>query len=179
MSNLPEARLAHVGLYVDDLEKCVDWYKKMLGVVETDRGEFRGATLVFTSMSADEHHQVVLISPKPPGVTGSSINQLSFRVKSLADVQAYYRHAKALGANIQRCTNHGNAWSVYIFDPEGNRVEFYTPTPWYVGQPFGETLDLDATEAEIHAVTEKMVKSDPSCVPMAEWSKRTQARLGA
>lgn len=29
--------------------------------------------------------------------------------------------------------NHGNAWSIYFADPEGNRIELYTPSPWYVG----------------------------------------------
>lgn len=176
---LPQAKLAHVGLYVDDIEVCVAWYKKMLGLIETDRGPFRGGTLVFMSRSSDEHHQVVLMGPKPQGVSGSSINQLSFRVDDLEDVRAFYRHLKASGANIQRCTNHGNAWSVYFFDPEGNRCEVYTPSPWYVAQPFAEEVDLEASAAEIRAKTEAMVKTYPTCVEMTQWSARMKEKLAA
>lgn len=175
--SLPHAKLAHVGLYVDDVDACVNWYKRMLGLVETDRGPFRGGTLVFLSRSSEEHHQVVLMSPKPQGVTGSSINQLSFRVDDLDEVRTFYRHLKAQGANIQRCTNHGNAWSVYFFDPEGNRCEVYTPSPWYVAQPFGEELDLDASAADIRAKTEAMVKTYPTYVEMSKWSEGMREKL--
>ena len=41
--------------------------------------------------------------------------------------------------------NHGNAWSVYFRDPEGNRIEIFCDTEWYIEQPCVE--DLDSVDA--------------------------------
>ena len=38
--------------------------------------------------------------------------------------------------------DHGNAWSLYFRDPEGNRLEVFCDTQWYVEQPCLEDLDL-------------------------------------
>jgi catechol 2,3-dioxygenase len=62
--------------------------------------------------------------------------------------------------------NHGNAWSIYFADPEGNRVELYCSSPWHVSQPFGEPLDLTESAAAIRAKTESMVKQDR---PASRW----------
>ena len=53
-------------------------------------------------------------------------------------------HRRALdnGATDMRVTSHGNAWSCYFKDPEGNTVEAYLDTPFHVPQPHGEPLDL-------------------------------------
>jgi catechol 2,3-dioxygenase len=59
---------------------------------------------------------------------------------------------------------------MYFSDPEGNRMEVYLPSPWYVAQPFGEPLDLTQPAEKILATTEAMVRQDPTCRPMTEWS---------
>jgi catechol-2,3-dioxygenase len=46
--------------------------------------------------------------------------------------------------------SHGNAWSVYLNDPEGNYLEFFVDTDWHVQQPFYIPLELDKkTDGEI------------------------------
>ena len=72
--------------------------------------------------------------------------------------------------------NHGNAWSVYYFDPEGNRVEVYLDTPYYVNQPYGTPLDLSKDHATLLAETLAMVKDDPSYMPLDEWQARFRRR---
>ena len=70
-----------------------------------------------------------------------------------------------------RGLNHGNALSIYCLDPEDNTVEVYLDTPWYVSQPHGDPLDLDQDDAAIWADTERIVRTDPSFMPVAEWSR--------
>ena len=85
-------------------------------------------------------------------------------------MRQYYPFLVKEGVKKLDPRNHGNAWSIYFSDPEGNRMEIYTPSPWYVAQPFGEPLDLTQPAEAIHAKTEAMVQKDPSWRPMAEWS---------
>ena len=80
-----------------------------------------------------------------------------------------------------RC--HGNAWSVYFSDPEGNRIEMFCDTPWYVPQPLGYEIDLDKSEDELYRETEAMCRAKPGFKPMEEWraeiSKKIAAKLEA
>ena len=75
--------------------------------------------------------------------------------------------------------NHGNAWSVYFPDPEGNRIELYCVTPWHVQQPFAEKFDLDAPLEEIRARTLALIQADPSHCPRPEWISTMRTKLGA
>jgi catechol-2,3-dioxygenase len=72
---------------------------------------------------------------------------------------------------------HGNAWSIYFADPEGNRVELYCSSPWYVGQPFGESFDPTEPAEVIRSKTEVMVKQDPTWQPMDVWVTDMKAKL--
>ena len=75
--------------------------------------------------------------------------------------------------------SHGNASSFYFSDPEGNRLEFYTPSPWYVTQPCGEPVDFSRPTAELLAETEAQVRRNPSFQPIAQWSSALGQRLHA
>jgi catechol 2,3-dioxygenase len=74
---------------------------------------------------------------------------------------------------------HGNAWSIYFRDPEGNRIEVFADTPWHVTQPVREPIDLDRSEAEILAETEAFCRGRPGFRPMAEWQQVVADRLAA
>ncbi len=76
------------------------------------------------------------------------------------------------GAQQMRCMNHGNALSIYFADLEGNTVEVYLDTPWYVPQPHGDPLDLGKPDEEIWAETEAICRADPGFVPVATWQAR-------
>jgi hypothetical protein len=111
----------------------------------------------------DEHQ--LAIASLPEDATFSTINQVSFRVGSLDDLKRYHGWLKDERVKDLETRDHGNAWSIYFSDPEGNRMEIYCPTPWYVSQPFGEPLDLTAPSETILAKTEAMVRQDPTSRP--------------
>lgn len=49
MTRLPNAQLTHMGLYVHDLDKMVEFYNGLLGLVVADAGEFQGRELAFSA----------------------------------------------------------------------------------------------------------------------------------
>ena len=82
------------------------------------------------------------------------------------------QQALARGATQMRGLNHGNALSIYFADPEGNTVEVYVDTPFYVAQPHGDPLDLEKSDAEILAETEAICRADPTFMPLDQWKAR-------
>jgi hypothetical protein len=67
----------------------------------------------------------------------------------LGDLREVHKRALALGATEMRPVSHGNAWSIYFKDPEGNTVEAYLDTPFHVPQPHGKPLDLAKSDEQI------------------------------
>lgn len=171
--------LTHAAIHVWDLPRMARFYETVLGLVRTDEGRARSAPLdfIFFTNDSNEHHQFVLVTGRPQDAKFSVVNQLSFLVGSLAQVREVYRKAVAFGARINRCVSHGNAWSAYIQDPEGNQVEVYAHTPWYVPQPHGDPLDLEKSDEEIYRDTEATCRLDPAFCTREEWVRRTANRL--
>ncbi len=173
------AVLSHFGIHVTDLDRMVDFYTRVLGLLVTDRGALRdGPTLTFLSRDPDQHHQLVLVTGRPPGAGYNVVNQISFKVPTLADLKAMYARTRKEGITEFRIVTHGNAWSVYFADPEGNRVELFVDTPWHTPQPFAEPFDIEAPVEAILAQTEALCRSRPGFVSRAEWRKRQVERMG-
>ncbi|GHF49561.1 VOC family protein [Seohaeicola zhoushanensis] len=169
---------SHVGIFVKDIEPMAEFYQKVLGLVVTDRGDLPGRTLVFMSGDAREHHQVVLATGRTGDLNDKVVNQISFRVETLEELQAHYRRiSKVGGASDFRAVNHGNAWTLYFRDPELNRIEIFTDAPWYIAQPCAEPLDLDKSAEEIRAETRKLCEDDPTFVPIEVWRERIAKKI--
>jgi catechol 2,3-dioxygenase len=177
-------RLAHLGIFCKDLDAMVEFYCREFGMVVTDSGlgksgkagtRRRGA---FLSADPEEHHQLALIEGRAPE-TPPTTAQISFVVPSLAQLRSFWRHVEETGIPVEVVKNHGNAWSVYIDDPDGNMIEVYAHAPWYVQQPLGEPLDLTDSEEEIMRQTEALVAQDPAACPREEWQASMRERLAA
>jgi catechol 2,3-dioxygenase len=167
---------SHFGIFVTDVERMVAFYKEVFGLTETDRGvgrTFRN-TLVFLSASPDQHHQLVLASGRPPEATFSTVMQISLVVPSIQHLRDIQVSAQERGATRLLPLNHGNALSLYFGDPEGNTVETYVDTPFYVSQPFGDPLDLSKDDATLLRETEAICRRDPSFMPIDQWQQRFQ-----
>jgi len=177
--NAIRARLAHMGIFVRDREKMVNFYTEVLGLMVTDQGPGRAPGMHLTFMSADpgEHHQVVLVTGRPEDNGFNPINQVSFLVESLAQLREVHERALARGATDMRLVNHGNAWSIYFRDPEGNTLEAYLHTPFHVPQPHGEKLDLSMSDDEILHATEAACASDPGFMPRTAFVESVAARM--
>jgi catechol 2,3-dioxygenase len=160
-------QLSHVGIYVADSESMIRFYQEVLSLTVTDRGLSSSAKqpITFMSSTPDQHHQVVLVQGRAKDAP-STINQLSFKVASLAELREVAAKVTARGIKLRQ-TSHGNAWSVYFPDPEGNQVEIYLDTPWHVAQPHGDPMDFSLSDEAIYAQTEAKVRADPTFKPRA------------
>ena len=170
--------LSHVGIYVTDLPRMVDFYSGFLGFAVSDRGPAtNGGEIVFMTRDPREHHQLVLASGRPADLSFNIVNQLSFRVDSLETLRELERgiareHATALGT-----VTHGNALSVYLHDPEKNRVELLIDTPWYVPQPCRIPVDFSLPDDALWAVVEKHVRALPGFRTRAAWSAEIEQKI--
>ncbi len=186
-ANRPPANLmfSHMGLSVKDIPTMEDFYTRVLGFTVTDRGRAGGMQLVFLSRDPLDHHQIVLASGRPaelPGNTdnpqfGPSINQISFKMGSLADLRDMLERIEAEGGESLFPANHGVAWSIYAHDPEGNNLEFFVDTEWYITQPFLIPLDFAKTDDEIVALTRTMCESSEGFEAFGEWRRKVAARM--
>ena len=135
MSQEVSPRLSHVGIYVTDLPKMSDFYTNVLGFVVSDAAP--DGRITFLSRNPSDHHQVVLVPGRKTELETPMMQQISFNVGTLGNVQRAFRKVRDAGCQGLRPVSHGNAWSIYFHDPEGNRIEMFCDTPWYVSQPCG------------------------------------------
>lgn len=173
-------QLTHAGIYVDDIKTMRDFYVGVIGLIETDRGH--GFTFdndfVFMSANPTIHHQLILATGRKERARASTVNQLSFKVSSLAELRAMERRVRDYGISAIRPVSHGNAWSIYFDDPEGNGVEIYLDTPFHTAQPHADKLDLSKSDEEIVRWTEEVCAKDPTFTKVETWNARMRDALG-
>jgi len=178
-------KFSHMGLSVKDLPAMEAFYTKVLGFTVTDRGHAGGMQLVFLSRDPLDHHQIVLATGRPaelPGNTanpqfGPSINQISFKLGGLSDLRDIQKRLAASGGDSIFPANHGIAWSIYAHDPEGNNLEFFVDTDWYITQPFLIPLDLTQNDDEIFELTKKMCEESEGFEPYTQWRARIAQKM--
>lgn len=175
MDQAPRMAFSHIGLYVADISTMVSFYTGVLGFSITDQAQIRGANVVFLSRNPDEHHQIVLVPGRSPQ-SPSTVNQISFRVVSLPELRRLHTQFVILKVPGLNPTNHGGSWSVYFLDPEGNRIELFAQTPWYM-PPVSVPLDFALSDDEIYMITQAMVQATPGSMKREEWRSRLQERL--
>ena len=170
----PSIALSHFELYVNDVACMEDFYTRYLGFVVTDRGA-GPAGMVFMSRNPAEHHQLVL-NPRPlESTTESPIDHISFRVDSLAHLRRFHESLTTSPARLQT-VSHGTSWSVYFRDPENNRLELFTDTPWHVDQPCRFEIDFQLPDQSLIEFTCASIKDLPGFENVSNW-RSTHAQL--
>jgi catechol 2,3-dioxygenase-like lactoylglutathione lyase family enzyme len=131
--------LGHFGIAVNDIDKMVDFYTRVLGFTVTDGGGGPGRGVFLSARPEAEHHELVL------GFSDNRTNaqRVSLTVASLADLNALYGAIKAEGCTIERTVNRGVSVACLFRDPEDNALEIYWPTGIDYPQPFDVDVELD------------------------------------
>ncbi len=172
-THFPNIRLSHFELYVVDVAIMENFYTQNLGFVVTDRGEGDNA-MVFLSRNPEEHHQLVL-NPRPGSQPiESPVDHISFRVDAIGDLRVFHK-ALLTSSTVLQTVSHGTTWSIYFRDPEGNRIELFTDTPWHVNQPCRFELNFDLSDKRLVEFTEYKIKSLPGFRNVDEW-RETHAK---
>jgi len=176
--NRPALSFSHFGFFVRDLERMADFYSRVLGFTISDRGDLGKTKLVFLTRDPREHHQIVLASGRPEDLPFNSINQISFRMENFAGLREMYRVIQSeKGVSEIAPVSHGNALSVYFRDPEGNRVELFIDTPWYVEQPLRIPMDMSLPDDALWKWAEKSARELPGYKPVEQWRSDMAKRI--
>jgi catechol 2,3-dioxygenase-like lactoylglutathione lyase family enzyme len=175
----PALSFSHVGFFVRDIERMADFYTRVLGFAVSDRGQLGNTQFVFLTRDVREHHQIVMASGRPDHLAFNAINQISFRMGGFAGLREMYRAVQAeTGVTEIAPVSHGNALSVYFRDPEGNRIELFVDTPWYVEQPLRIPMDMSLPDAELWQWAHDTARKLPGYRPVEEWRSDLAARIG-
>lgn len=180
-----QLRWSHVFLHVRDMAAMIAFYTDVLGFEVTDRGDPGGRAVAFLSQVPTDHHQIAFLGPAPSEsgtdegtLPNTRVGHFAFRVNALAEVQALHRRLQAdVRVTAVNPITHGNAWSLYFADPEGNGIEVFCDTPWHVPQPQGGTWDPAASEADIHAATAADFENAPGFGPIADYYAKRKSQL--
>ncbi|MSP36988.1 MAG: glyoxalase [Deltaproteobacteria bacterium] len=136
--------LSHIVLYVNDLDKMVNFYTEVLGLVKYRVNA--GRMVFLTSDPSKEDHELALTT----GREGQAklIAHIAWKVDKPSEVKEFYDKFKAQGVPIDHCVSHaytefGNTVSCYFLDPEGNRIEVYALVAERDDARINRKLDLD------------------------------------
>ena len=148
--SIPVARLNHAVLYVRDLDRSADFYKRVFGFEEI--GRIRSLMAFLRAARSANHHDLGLMAvgsdaPRPPrGSTG--LYHLAWEVPRIEDLASAARVLSEAGA-LGGASDHGATKSLYGQDPDGNEFEIMWLVPrseWgrYENEAAVKPLDLDA-----------------------------------
>ena len=123
----PRIRRTHLALYVKDPFVSVDWYKDILNMQETARGD----RWVFLSFGT-KHHDIALIKADPgDAAPPAGINMQHYGLEIEGDFDEFRRlHGMLLRKNVPivKTTDHKVGFGLYFTDPDGHRFEFFHET---------------------------------------------------
>ena len=177
-----QLRWSHAFVHVQSMERMLGFYTDVLGFEVTDRGDLGGKSVAFLSQVETDHHQLAFMESGggEDAPTRNRVAHFAFRVESLEEVQALHGRLRAdeRTANVSPVT-HGNAWSLYFADPEGNGIEVFCDSPWHVRQPQGGAWDPAASEGEIHAATRAAFENTAGFGPIDDYYRERRAHLAA
>lgn len=178
----PRLTLGHTTLAVRDLDAAVAFYGGVLGFHVTNRGAPAPGLddMVFLSQDPSAHHQIVLVRDEAPAAPGFLLaDHLAFRTGSLDELRTVAHRLEAAEVEGVIPVSHGNSWSLYFPDPEGNGIEVFVDTPFHVAQPYADALDLSLSDDELLADTRAKVESQPEFQPFDDWRAALATQLAA
>jgi catechol 2,3-dioxygenase len=133
-------RLGHANLWVEDLKRSEAFYQQVAGLTV----EFWEPDLVATFLgTGNTPHDLGMIETTkgearygrngllqiPQGVGVSvGLGHLAWELRNEVELVEAYRRAMARGVPTDMTVDHQVAHSVYLYDPEGNYMEYYCDT---------------------------------------------------
>ena len=152
--------LGHVGIFVNDLMKPRDFYTRVMGLKIADEDLEQRGMVFLSAHPEEEHHEFVIMKGRVSDSNTRVVQQLSFKVDTLAELKEFHTVFKAEeDVTIQRTVSHGNAFGMYAFDPEGNTIEVYYKTGFDVPQPHGDAVNLDDSEEALLDIARAAIPS--------------------
>jgi catechol 2,3-dioxygenase len=133
-------RLAHVNLWVENIERSERFYRDNCGL----QVEFTEPDILATFMGVGHtQHDIGMMKTtdgvdrlgrdgavQVPGTVGKTpgLNHIAWELQSEAALIAAYRNMTSRGVKHDAAMDHQIAHSIYLFDPDGNYNEMYSDT---------------------------------------------------
>lgn len=146
MPEIPVARLNHAVLYVRELDRSADFYRRAFGFEEIGR---EGPMAFFRAAGSENHHDLALLgvganAAQPPrGAVG--LYHLAWEVPTIEDLAAAASVLTELNA-LTGMSDHGATKSLYGKDPDGIEFEVMWLVPreqWGEYERRGVVMPLD------------------------------------
>lgn len=135
--NEPKKAINHIVFNVHDLDEAVKFYTEVVGMKLIRR--FDDRKMAFVSFG-EHHHDIGLFqvggTPEPDR-QWHGFNHLAMEYEGGPEIlEQLHQRLADKGAKIDNIEGHnaGRHKSVYFFDPDGNRLEFYWENPDWVQQ---------------------------------------------
>ncbi len=144
------ADLSHIVLRTTDVEACVDFYGKLLGM-RVQGGDGKSAA----ALSHDgEHHRLLLMGVAPADVdpAGPGVEHIAFKMRGMPELLGNYKRVKELGIEPALRIHHGGTLSMYYLDPAGVQIELF--------------IDIYPTDISIEAMNSPEFAKNPIGVPV-------------
>ncbi len=126
----PDTKIGHIHLTVSDLDRSLKFYRDLLGFEVT---QYYGNNAVFLS-AGGYHHHIGLNTwagkgapSSPPGHTG--LYHFAILYPNRKELARIIKRLYEVNYKIEGASDHGVSESIYITDPDGNRIELYTDRP--------------------------------------------------
>lgn len=121
-------KLLHTRYRVADLDKTVEFYRDVLGLVETRRHSSpRGSKLVFfKAPESEEEIEICQFDKSGPVEVGHDLTHLAFEVP---DLEAFAKYAESKGYPLSDGPTQTSSGSMigFIDAPEGYEIELIQP----------------------------------------------------
>jgi catechol 2,3-dioxygenase-like lactoylglutathione lyase family enzyme len=135
-SSIIRPTLHHFGVATSHLERMVEWYSKVLGMVtiystsnalESEAGESPG--LAFVSNDKANHRLAIISLPQLKDDADKKghvkLQHVAFEYATIDDLLNSYTRIKELGIEPVLTTDHGVSTAFYYKDPDGNTIELF------------------------------------------------------
>lgn len=145
-------RLGHVNLFVENIDRSVDFYRKIIGLgIAWRRTNMRTG---FHS-NGNSHHDIGLIDLHGPlgEAETPTLNHLAFEIETQLDLVDGYRRALSTGFGFTAMYDHEISHSLYYKDTEGELIEIYADT------------DIDWQERLVNPIKPSLDKWVPGITP--------------
>ena len=145
-------RLGQIAIYVADLDRSVEWYRKVVGLKETGRWPATENATPISFMRIDDWHHDYVLKELPREYDRAThdasdtwtrgaggVHHIAFEFGAREDWLNAMEHVRSCGVEIvqgpqinahearneQGETTGSGSHAFYFCDPDGNRIEFY------------------------------------------------------
>jgi catechol 2,3-dioxygenase-like lactoylglutathione lyase family enzyme len=130
--------IIETALYVADLHKAADFYRRLFGfntLFESERLialDVAGRNVLLLFLEGGTKEPFAVPGGVIPPHSGSGQNHFAFSITS-EDVEPWQRHLESEGVAVESVVSWpGGAKSIYFRDPDGNLAELISPGFWAI-----------------------------------------------